>query len=98
MIYIYTDDFKINRSGFFRAAAFHEGREITSGRLGLGLGRHAEVFHVEMAALSIGAFKADVFLQDLPNIIPSHIAFFTTAIPSLIQSQSSSILRDQISR
>ena len=54
-LYIYTDGSKINRAGFFRvgagAAAYHEGREVATGRLGLG--GHAEVFDAEMAALNI---------------------------------------------
>ena len=74
---IYTDGSKINRSGFFRigaaATAFHGGREVSFGKLGLG--GHAEVFDAEMAALSIGATKADEYLLHSPNI--SHIAFFT---------------------
>ena len=74
---IYTDGSKINRAGFFRigaaAAVFHRGNEVSSGRLGLG--GHAEVFDAEMAALAIGATKADEFIQTTPII--THIVFFT---------------------
>ena len=74
---IYTDGSKIFRSGFYRigaaATVMHEGREVAFDRLGLG--GHAEVFDAEMAALAIGAQKADEFIQHTPNI--THIAFFT---------------------
>ena len=74
---IYTDGSKINKAGFFRVGAaaviFHEGREVATARLGLG--GHAEVFDAEMAALSLGATKADEIIQNTPNI--THLAFFT---------------------
>jgi ribonuclease HI len=77
ILYIYTDGSKINRAGFFRvgagASAYHGDREVATGRLGLG--GHAEVFDAEMAALSLGATKAEEFIQNSPNI--THIAFFT---------------------
>ena len=76
-LYIYTDGSKINRAGFSRvgagATAYHEGREVAYGRLGLG--RHAEVFDAEMAAVALGTEKAEEFIQNFPNT--THIAFFT---------------------
>jgi hypothetical protein len=70
MLYIYTDGSKINRSGFLRiraaAAAYHEGIEISTRKLGLG--GHAEVFDAEMAALSLAASMASDIINDHPYI------------------------------
>ena len=74
-IYLYSDESKINKSGFYRigaaAVAYYLGNEVENGQLGLG--GHAEVFDAEMAALSISATKAANLLTDFPDITQIHM-------------------------
>uniref|UniRef100_A0A0W0F0U4 RNase H type-1 domain-containing protein n=1 Tax=Moniliophthora roreri TaxID=221103 RepID=A0A0W0F0U4_MONRR len=73
---VYTDGSLVKRGGFpavgAAVVAYHKGQEIRHQKLGMG--RRAEVYDAEMAALSMGAKLALSICSQKPQI--THIYYF----------------------